>query len=68
MSEFDLDTVLRFEPEVIVSVRGSDFRLWREWDGSIACRTDHESKRFETHDLNEIKADLELYTPGAWTK
>ena len=67
MSQFDLDTVLQFEPVVIVTARGRDFKLWREWDGSIACRTDHETKRFTTHDLDEIIADLELYTPGSWT-
>ncbi len=68
MSEpYELEELLRRVPELIVTVRGRDFKLWRLSPGVVMCRTDHESKRYTGCTLDEIKLDLEDYRPGSWT-
>jgi len=62
----DLDTVLKTEHELIVTVRGHDFTLYREYDGAVICRIGHERKRFVGCALDEIKADLEEWRVDKW--
>ena len=69
MSEYsDLDSMLQRYHELIIPVRGREFKLWRLMPGVAMCRTDHESKRYTNCTLDEIMADLENYRPGSWTK
>lgn len=63
----DLDFVLRYEQEVIVPVRGRDFLLWRDYDGAIKARTNHETHRFVGMTPEEIWRELDDYRPGSWT-
>lgn len=63
---YDLDKVLQRHSELIVPVRGREFRLWRIAPDTFICRTDHESKRYTDCTLDEIKLDLEDYRPGGW--
>lgn len=64
---YDIDQLLQRVPELVVTVRGSDFHLWRESPGVVRCHIDHEYKRFVNMDLDEIKRALEDYRVGDWT-
>jgi len=63
---YDLDKVLQRHHELIVCVRGREFKLWRVAPNAFVCRIDYESKRYTNCTFDEIKADLENYRPGGW--
>lgn len=67
MSEaYNISEVLKRHHNLIVTVRGHDFELYREFDGAVICRTGQERKRFVGCTLDEIKTDLEEWRPGSW--
>ena len=63
---YDLDKVLQRHHELIIPVRGRDFKLWRVAPNTFVCRIDYESKRYTNCTFDDIKADLDNWRPGDW--